>query len=172
MALLQIRHYPDPVLSIKGEPVTTFDAELRQLAEDMAETMYAAPGIGLAAPQVGVSKRLVVIDCAARDEEPQLMVLVNPEIVAAEGESCEEEGCLSVPDFYAVVPRNSRVQLRYQNLEGTEQQLDADGLLAIACQHEVDHLNGILFIDHLSPLKRSLFRKKWQKLQERQREIM
>lgn len=172
MALLQIRHYPDPILSVKGEPVTTFDEELRQLAEDMAETMYAAPGIGLAAPQVGISRRLVVIDCAAKDQAPQLMVMVNPEIIAAEGDCCEEEGCLSVPDFYAVVARKSRVQVRYQDLDGAEQQVDADGLLAIACQHEIDHLNGILFIDHLSPLKRSMFRKKWQKLQERQREIM
>lgn len=172
MSLLQIRHYPDPVLSVKGEPITTFDDDLRQLAEDMAETMYAAPGIGLAAPQVGVSRRLVVIDCASKDEAPQLLVLVNPEIVVAEGESCEEEGCLSVPDFYATVVRKSRVQIRYQDLTGETQQLDTDGLLAIACQHEIDHLNGILFIDHLSPLKRSMFRKKWQKLQERQQEIM
>jgi peptide deformylase len=172
MALLKILHYPDPVLRRKGVPVTEFDDDLKQLAEDMAETMYAAPGIGLAAPQVGVSKRLVVIDCAPKDEPPQLMVLVNPEIAEGEGECFEEEGCLSVPDFYAQVHHNRQVTIRYQDLGGKPHQLAADGLLAIACQHEIDHLNGILFVDHLSPLKRSMFRKKWQKLEARQMEIM
>lgn len=169
---MRILHYPEPVLSRKAEPVSEFDASLKQLAEDMAETMYAAPGVGLAAPQVGVSKRLTVIDCAPKDEAPQLMTLVNPEIIAAEGECFEEEGCLSVPDFYASVYRKSQVRVRYQDLNGETRQLDADGLLAIACQHEIDHLDGILFIDRLSPLKRSMFRKKWQKLQAHQREKM
>jgi peptide deformylase len=172
MALLKILHYPDPVLRQKGEPVTEFDDDLKQLAEDMAETMYAAPGIGLAAPQVGVSKRLAVIDCAPKDEAPQLMVLVNPEIAGGEGECYEEEGCLSVPDFYAQVHRNCQVTVRYQDLAGAPHQMEADGLLAIACQHEIDHLDGILFVDHLSPLKRSMFRKKWQKMEARQLEKM
>ncbi len=172
MALRQILHYPDPVLNIKGEPVTEFNAALKQLAEDMAETMYAAPGIGLAAPQVGVSKRLVVIDCAPKDEAPQLMVLVNPEIAEGEGECFEEEGCLSVPDYYAQVHRHSKVTVRYQDLAGRAHQMEAEGLLAIACQHEIDHLDGILFVDRLSPLKRGIFRKKWQKVQARQMEKM
>jgi len=172
MALLKILHYPDPVLSKKAEPITEFDDELMQLAEDMAETMYAAPGIGLAAPQVGVSKRLVIIDCAPKDESPQLMILVNPEISEGEGECFEEEGCLSVPDYYASVHRNSRVTVRYQDLTGHAHQVDAEELLAIACQHEVDHLEGILFVDRLSPLKRSIFRKKWRKMEARQREKM
>lgn len=170
MAILQIRHYPDPVLKKKAQPVTEFTAELRQLAGDMTETMYAAPGVGLAAPQVGVSKRLAVIDCAAKDEEPALIVLVNPEIVASEGDCFEEEGCLSVPGYYAKVNRSAQVRLRFQDLDGAHHEIETDGLLAIACQHEIDHLDGILFVDHLSPLKRSMFRKKWQKLQDRQRE--
>ena len=172
MPLMKILHYPDPVLRKKGVPVTEFDDDLKRLAEDMAETMYAAPGIGLAAPQVGVSKRLVVIDCAPKDEPPQLMVLVNPEIAESGGECFEEEGCLSVPDFYAQVHRNSEVTVRYQDLDGANHQIEADGLLAIACQHEIDHLDGILFVDHLSPLKRSMFRKKWQKMEARQMEKM
>lgn len=172
MALLKILHYPDPVLSKKAEPITEFDDKLMQLAEDMAETMYAAPGIGLAAPQVGVSKRLVVIDCSPKDEPPQLMILVNPEISEAEGECFEEEGCLSVPDYYASVHRHSTVTVRYQDLTGHAHQVDAEGLLAIACQHEVDHLEGILFVDRLSPLKRSIFRKKWRKVEARQMEKM
>lgn len=172
MALLQILHYPDPVLSKKAAPVTEFDDALKQLAEDMVETMYAAPGIGLAAPQVGVSKRLVVIDCAPKDEEPQLVILVNPEICEAEGECFEEEGCLSVPEYYASVHRHSKVMVRYQDLTGHAHQAEASGLLAICCQHELDHLEGILFVDRLSPLKRSMFRKKWQKLQAQQMEKM
>lgn len=172
MALLQIRHYPDPVLKVPGEPVTVFDADLAQLASDMAETMYAAPGVGLAAPQVGISRRLAVIDCSGKDEPPELFHLVNPEIVNREGELFEEEGCLSVPGFFAHVARSARVTLRYQELDGTPRAIEAEGLLAIACQHELDHLDGILFVDHLSPLKRSMFRKKWQKLQQRQQEQM
>ena len=170
MALLQIRHYPDPVLKQKAEPVTEFTPELRQLAQDMVETMYAAPGVGLAAPQVGVSKRLTVIDCAPKDEEPALLVLVNPEIIARQGECHEEEGCLSVPGYYAKVDRSAQVRVRFQDLDGTAHVIEADGLMAIACQHEIDHLDGVLFVDHLSPLKRSMFRKKWQKLQDQQRE--
>ena len=172
MALLQIRHYPDPVLKQPAAAVANFDEKLRQLAEDMTETMYAAPGVGLAAPQVGVGLRLAVIDCAPKDEPPALLVLVNPQIVASEGESCEEEGCLSVPGFYAKVDRSSRVRVSFQDLDGRPKLIEAEGLTAVACQHEIDHLDGILFVDHLSPLKRSMFRKKWKKLQEQQQEVM
>ena len=166
MALLKIRHYPDPVLKKVAAPITEFDESLRQLANDMAETMYAAPGIGLAAPQVGISKRLTVIDCSARDEDAQLLVMVNPEIIDQEGEACEEEGCLSVPEYYAKVNRSAKVKVRFQDLDEQTHTIEAAGLTAIACQHEIDHLDGILFVDHLSPLKRSIFRKKWKKIQE------
>jgi len=166
MALLNIRHYPDPVLKKVAAPVTEFDESLRQLANDMAETMYAAPGVGLAAPQVGISKRLTVIDCSARDEDAQLLVLVNPEIIDQEGEACEEEGCLSVPEYYAKVNRSAKVKVRFQDLDEQSHIIEAQGLTAIACQHEIDHLDGILFVDHLSPLKRSIFRKKWKKIEE------
>ncbi len=172
MALLKIRHYPDPVLKKVAEPVTEFDDSLRQLAHDMAETMYAAPGVGLAAPQVGISKRLAVIDCSARDEDAQLLIMVNPEIIDREGESCEEEGCLSVPEYYAQVDRSARVKVRFQDLDARTRVIEADGLTSIACQHEIDHLDGILFVDHLSPLKRSMFRKKWQKIEAHLKEQM
>ena len=172
MALMKIYSYPEPVLKQKAEPVTEFDENLKKLADDMAETMYAAPGIGLAAPQVGVSKRLTVIDCAPKDEPPALIAMVNPEIVEQEGEVCEEEGCLSVPGFYAKVNRSESVRVRFQDLEGNPKEIAADGLMAIACQHEIDHLDGVLFVDHLSPLKRSMFRKKWQKLQKHHEEQM
>ncbi|AMV71046.1 peptide deformylase [Desulfuromonas carbonis] len=172
MAILRIYHYPEPVLKQPAAPVTVFDAELQRLAADMAETMYAAPGVGLAAPQVGVSQRLIVLDCAGREEPRQLLVAVNPEIIARAGESCEEEGCLSVPEYYAKVERSATVQVRYQDLAGVSQELEAEGLWAICFQHEIDHLNGILFVDHLSPLKKSLFRKKYKKIMEQQQEQM
>jgi peptide deformylase len=172
MAILRIRHYPDPVLKQVAAPVTVFDEPLKALAKDMAETMYAAPGVGLAAPQVGISKRLVVIDCAPKGNPPQLLYVVNPEIVAASGDSVEEEGCLSIPGYYARVPRQAEVQVRFLDLDGNPQELAADGLLAIAFQHEIDHLDGILFVDRLSPLKRGIFRKKYQKILEQQQEQM
>ena len=172
MALLKIRHYPDPVLKKVAAPVTEFDESLRQLANDMAETMYAAPGVGLAAPQVGISKRLTVIDCSTREEDAQLLVLVNPEIIDREGETCEEEGCLSVPEYYAKVNRSATVKVRFQDLDERTHTIEAAGLTAIACQHEIDHLDGILFVDHLSPLKRSIFRKKWQKIKDHLSEQM
>jgi peptide deformylase len=172
MALLKIRHYPDPVLKKVAEPVTEFDESLRQLAHNMAETMYAAPGVGLAAPQVGISKRLTVIDCSSKDEEAQLLVLVNPEVIDREGECFEEEGCLSVPEYYAKVSRSATVKVRFQDLDEKTHVIEAQGLTSIACQHEIDHLDGILFVDHLSPLKRSIFRKKWKKIQEHLMEQM
>jgi peptide deformylase len=138
----------------------------------MAETMYAAPGVGLAAPQVGISRRLVVIDCAPKDANPELIQLVNPEITDRQGESFEEEGCLSVPGFYAKLSRSSQVTVRYQDLTGAAVERTAEGLLAIAFQHEIDHLDGILFIDRLSPLKKSMFRKKFKKIMAQQQEQM
>ena len=170
MSLLRIHHYPDPVLKQKAAPVTTFDAALQRLAADMLETMYAAPGVGLAAPQVGISRRLIVLDCSPKDTPQTPLVAVNPEIVARDGECCEEEGCLSVPEFYARVPRSETVRVRFQELDGTPRELEAEGLWAICFQHEIDHLDGLLFVDRLSPLKRSLFRKKYQKILEQRQE--
>jgi len=171
MALRKILHYPEPLLKQKSQPVNEFNDDLRQLAEDMAETMYEAPGVGLAAPQVGELKRLVVIDCSSGEEPADLIVAVNPEIVARSGDSVEEEGCLSVPGFWANVVRSEQVTLRYQDVAGNSHERTANGLLAICMQHELDHLEGILFVDRLSPLKRSLFRKKSLKmLKEREQE--
>ena len=170
MPLLRIRHYPDPVLKQKAERIASFDADLRRLASDMLETMYAAPGVGLAAPQVGVSRRLIVLDCSPKDTPHAPLVAVNPEIVSGEGECCDEEGCLSVPEYYANVARKERVRVRFQELDGTPRELAAEGLWAVCFQHEIDHLDGILFVDHLSPLKRSLFRKKYQKILEQRQE--
>ena len=168
MAVLEILHYPAPVLTEKSLPVETFDETLRQLATDMAETMYDAPGVGLAAPQVGVLKRLVVIDCSGSDEPAELIVAVNPEIIERTGECMEEEGCLSVPGYYAKVARSAQVRLRYQYLDGQTLEREADDLLAVAIQHEIDHLDGVLFVDRISSLKRSIFRKKYQKMQREQ----
>jgi len=170
MAIRRILHYPEPLLKQVSAPVAAIDETLKTLAADMAETMYAAPGVGLAAPQVGVLQRLVVLDCGPKDEPHQLIVAINPEIVAREGDVCEEEGCLSVPAYYARVQRSAQVTVRFLDLDGNTRQLQADGLWAIAFQHEIDHLDGILFVDHLSPLKRSLFRKKYKKLMEQQEE--
>jgi peptide deformylase len=168
MALRTILHYPEPLLKKISVPVASIDAELKTLARDMAETMYAAPGVGLAAPQVGVLQRLVVIDCAPQDAPADLIFAVNPEIVAREGEVFEEEGCLSVPEYSARVPRSAKVTARYLDLDGQMVVREAEGLLAVAFQHEIDHLDGILFVDRLSPLKRGIFKKKYQKLMAQQ----
>lgn len=170
MALLRIYHYPEAVLAQKAAPVTSIDAAMRTLVRDMAETMYAAPGVGLAAPQVGVSQRLIVLDCARKDDPPALIVAVNPEIVASAGSSCEEEGCLSVPGYYTRVERAARVTVRFLDLDGQPRQVEAEGLLAVAFQHEIDHLDGILFVDRLSSLKKSIFRRKYRKMLEQQQE--
>jgi peptide deformylase len=170
MAILKILHYPDPFLKKPAEPVAAVDAETQSLARDMAETMYAAPGVGLAAPQVGIGRRLVVLDCSRKEEPPDLITAINPEIVYREGSVTEEEGCLSVPEYYARVPRSAQVRVRYLDLEGHTVEREAEGLLAIAFQHEIDHLDGILFIDHLSPLKKNIFRKKYKKLLEQREE--
>ena len=167
MALLQVHEFPDPILQQHAMPVTVFDDKLRQLAADMLETMYEERGIGLAANQVAVLKQIVVVDVMAGDadhgqREPQ--VLVNPKIVAASGETAIEEGCLSVPEFRAEVPRAEKIKVEYQDLEGQPQTLEADGLLAICLQHEFDHLCGRLFIDYLPPLKQRMVKKRLAKL--------
>ena len=158
-----ILSFPDPLLKQKSASVTIITDEVIQLARDMAETMYDAPGVGLAAPQIGVLQRVIVIDVAAKNELPQLITAINPVIIHSEGETFEEEGCLSVPDFSANVKRHERVVVKALTLEGQERIWHADGLLAIAFQHEIDHLEGMLFIDQLSPLKRQLFLKKVKK---------
>jgi peptide deformylase len=157
MAVRPILHYPDKRLRNPGKPVTRFDAELRQLVDDMAETMYAAPGVGLAAPQIGISLRLFVIDVATGDDAPsQLRTFINPEIVQREGGISYEEGCLSFPGVHEEIERAERVKVRAQDIDGNSFELEADGLLAIAIQHENDHLEGTLMVDHLSLLRRRL----------------
>lgn len=151
MALLPILRYPDPRLHTKAKPVAVVDAEIRKLAADMAETMYEAPGIGLAATQVNVHVRLLVLDIS--EDKSQLQVFINPEILWREGEHEGEEGCLSVPGVYETVRRSERVRVRALNLDGQPFELDADGLLAICLQHEIDHLDGKVFVEYLSQLK-------------------
>jgi peptide deformylase len=158
--------YPDPELKKKSLPVTVINEKTREIVRDMTETMYDAPGVGLAAPQVGIHQRIIVIDVSGKEEAPELIVAVNPEIVHSEGESYEEEGCLSVPRYAANVRRHAKVVVKALNLEGEEVTYKADGFLAIAFQHEIDHLDGILFIDHLSNLKKEMFQKKYRRLLE------
>jgi len=167
----KILTYPDPELKKKSVPVSVINDKTRELVRDMAGTMYAAPGVGLAAPQIGVHQRIVVIDVSPKDEEPGLIIAINPVIVHADGESYEEEGCLSVPKYAANIRRHARVVVTALNLDGEEITYRADGLLAIAFQHELDHLDGILFIDHISPLKREIFRRKYRRIQDELREI-
>ena len=153
MALLKIVHYPDPRLHKVAQPIATVDDNIRALVADMAETMYAAPGIGLAATQVDVHKRVIVMDLSeSRDE---LRVFINPRILAADGEAECEEGCLSVPGYYDKVTRAATVRVEAQNEHGETFVIEADELLAVCLQHEMDHLEGKVFVDHLSPLKRA-----------------
>ncbi|WP_012774342.1 peptide deformylase [Citrifermentans bremense] len=163
--------YPDPELKKRSLPVTVITDKTRELARDMAETMYDAPGVGLAAPQIGVHQRIIVIDVSGKDETPELIVAINPEIVHAEGEAFEEEGCLSVPKFSANVRRHARIVVKALNLDGEEVTFRADDLLSIAFQHEIDHLDGVLFIDHLSPLKKGIFRKRYQRALDEAKEL-
>ena len=158
--------HPDPRLKKVCEPVGEITADLCKLAEDMLQTMYDAPGVGLAAPQVGVLKRVIVMDCVKQaDIPPRPMVLFNPEVVwSSEDLATYEEGCLSIPEQYAEVQRPERVQVRWLGLDGTAQQEEFAGLWATCVQHEIDHLNGRLFIDHLGPLKRQMITRKMQKL--------
>ena len=161
--------YPNPTLKKKSAPVTIITDAVRELVQDMAETMYDAPGIGLAAPQIGVHQRVIVIDISGKNDPPDLIVAINPEIIYAEGEAYEEEGCLSVPDYAANVKRRARVIVKALDLNGAEQTWKTEDLLAIAFQHEIDHLDGILFVDHLSTLKRELFQRKARKAAEEKR---
>ena len=159
MGLLPIRMYPDPVLRRQAEPVETFDEPLERLVADMVETMHAAPGIGLAAPQVGISQRLVVIDLSVGKRADDLVVLVNPRIEERLGEVVGEEGCLSIPELTAKVSRPERVRVRALDARGQELELSAEGLLARAICHELDHLDGVLFVDHLRGLRRERARR-------------
>ncbi|HRQ65793.1 MAG TPA: peptide deformylase [Xanthomonadaceae bacterium] len=161
MAKLTILEFPDPRLRTRAAPVTVFDAALGRLVDDMFETMYAAPGIGLAATQVNVHKRLLVLDVSEDQSAP--MVFINPEIVQSEGSKVYQEGCLSVPGSYADVSRADRVRVRARDRQGETFEIDADGLLAVCIQHEMDHLAGKLFVDYLSPLKREMVRKRLEK---------
>lgn len=164
MAVLPIRVYPDPVLRRPCPPVAAVDDDLRRLARDMVETMYAAPGVGLAAPQVGSSARLAVVDTTVGEEEGALHVLVNPELVAREGEQVDVEACLSIPDLSEKVKRPQRVRVAALDLDGAPLELDAEGFLARALCHEIDHLDGILFVDHLRGLRRDRARRMLRRL--------
>ena len=165
--LLTIIKYGNPLLEQVCEPVTEFNTpELRKLVDDMFETMYANKGVGLAAPQVSVTKRVTVIDPSAGEDPEKRVILVNPEIIEREGKQVGEEGCLSIPGFREDVARAARTKVRAQNVQGDTFELEAEELLARAIQHETDHLNGILFLSHLSPLKRDMIRRKIRKLQK------
>jgi peptide deformylase len=166
MAIRTIRTYPDPVLRTKTARVEKIDGSLDRLIQDMIETMHAAPGVGLAANQVGVSLQLAVIDLSARENSEQrhpLFVIINPEIVSSEGSIVEEEGCLSIPDYSEKVKRAAKVKVRAQDRTGKSFEIEAEGLLAKALQHEIDHLNGLLFVDRLSPLKKNIFKRRFKK---------
>ena len=165
MARLPILEYPDPRLRIRAEPVTKVDAEVRQLVADLLETMYAAPGIGLAATQVDVHRRILVLDVSENCNDPYC--LINPEIISAEGQISSEEGCLSVPEFYEFVDRAERIRVRALNRDGDPIEFDAEGMLAVCIQHEIDHLDGKLFVDYLSQLKRQRLKKKFTKKAKR-----
>jgi len=161
MALLPIITAPDPVLKKKAKPVERVDGEIRTLMDDMLETMYAAPGIGLAAPQVGVSKRVIVVDVARDEEEPNPLRMANPELVwVSDDDQSYEEGCLSLPEHYAEVVRPRAIRVRYIDHENEIRELETEGLLATCIQHEIDHLDGILFVDHISALKRNMILRK------------
>ena len=163
--LREIVKYPDPVLEKPGKPVTEFNDELAKLVEDMFESMYAAKGIGLAAPQIGLSKRLTVIDVSFQERPEDRIVLVNPEIIHREGKQYEEEGCLSLPEIREKVSRAARVRVKAQDLKGKWFELEGEELLARAFQHEIDHLDGILFFRRVSALKRDLILRRIRKMQ-------
>lgn len=164
MSLLPILTFPDPILRQKAKKITIFDDSLQDLISDMIETMYDAPGVGLAAPQIGESIQLIVVN-AAQDEDGQYsMVMINPEITEKEGKQIDEEGCLSVLNLTASVKRSQKITVCYKDIKGADQQMTVEDRFAVVLQHEIDHLNGILFIDHLSSLKRSLYKKKVKKM--------
>lgn len=166
MALLEIVKWPDPVLETPGDVVTEFDDRLKKLVSDMFETMYAAPGVGLAATQVGVSKRLFVMDCSVGNDPAQRVALINPEIIAVEGDQSGEEGCLSFPGIFFPVKRSLRAVVRAQNVNGEFFEIDGMELTARCMLHETDHCDGIVFIDKTTPLKREMAKRKIKKLQK------
>ncbi len=171
MAKLKLYEYPHPILKKKAEPVEKVDDELRKLLDDMLETMYVSNGCGLAAPQVGVSKRIVVIDIAREGEEPNPLYLVNPEIIWRSDETeISEEGCLSVPGQRAEVERPASVKIRYLDYNGNQKEMLAEDFLAVAAQHELDHLDGVLYIDRISRLKRQMLLKKLEKYRKEHKE--
>jgi peptide deformylase len=168
MSLREIIKLPDKRLRLVSEPVKKIDAGIRKLVDDMFESMYDAPGIGLAAIQVGVAKRVITMDLAKKDEASKPLVFINPEIVWASDETAVyEEGCLSIPEHYEEVERPAQVKVKYLDRDGAAQEVEANGLLATCLQHEIDHLNGVLFIDHISKLKRDRITKKFAKAAKR-----
>jgi len=156
--------WPDPVLKKKASPVQRVDDSIKSLVNDLFETMYAADGVGLAAPQVGVLKRVIVLDTTPRQPESKPVAMINPQIIAKEGSTRYSEGCLSVPGEAEEVDRAAKVTVKFLDVSGQEQTLEADGLLAVAIQHETDHLQGTMFVDYLSPLKRELIKKRMKRL--------
>ncbi len=167
MANLTILHYPDPRLRVRARPVAAVTGEIRQLAADMLATMYAAPGIGLAATQVGVDQRLIVVDVSEHSDSPQ--VFINPEILERQGREKMQEGCLSVPGVFEEVERAERIRVSALDRDGRSLEFEAEGLLAVCIQHEIDHLDGKLFVDYLSELKRQRIRRKLEKEQRNER---
>ena len=168
MALREIIKLPDKRLRLVSDPVKAVDAELRALVDDMFEAMYDAPGVGLAAIQLGVPKRIVTVDTAKKDEPKQPQVFINPEVVwTSEEKATYEEGCLSIPEYYEEVERPSQVKVKFLDLDGKTREVEANGLLATVLQHEIDHTNGVLFIDHISKLKRDRVIKKFTKAAKR-----
>ena len=164
MAVREILIIPDKRLRLMSEPVKVVDKPLRALVEDMFATMYEAPGIGLAAIQIGAPLRLITLDLAKKDDPPQPMVFINPEVLwSSDDKSTYEEGCLSIPEYYEEVGRPAAVKVKYLDLDGKVQEIEASGLLATCLQHEIDHINGVLFIDHISKLKRNMVMKKFAK---------
>ncbi len=167
MAIREILKYPNPLLKKRSEEVGQIDGEIKRLVQDMIETMYDAGGVGLAAPQVGISRRIIVVDVSPIDPQQALFAMINPEIVLEEGEVDHEEGCLSVPDCLEKVKRREKVRVRGTSPEGGEVEISGEGILAFALQHELDHLNGILILDRVSPLKRDIYRRKVKKEKRR-----
>jgi peptide deformylase len=168
MAVRDILIIPDKTLRLVSEPVTRFDKELRSLVDDMFETMYAAPGIGLAAVQIGITKRVITMDLAKKDDPKEPHVFINAEVVSSSEERSKyEEGCLSIPEYYEEVERPARVKVKYVDVDGKPHEVEADGLLATCLQHEIDHTNGVLFIDYISKLKRDMVMKKFKKAAKR-----
>ena len=170
MAILTVLHYPDPNLRKIAMPIESIDADIRRLAQDMLETMYDERGIGLAATQVNIQKRLIVMDLSEEKNAP--LILVNPEITAAEGSEESQEGCLSVPGYYEKVTRSEKICYRYLGIDGQIVEDKADGLLSVCIQHEIDHLDGKLFIDYISPLKRQMLQKKLKKQEKQSLQVL